>query len=117
HYHADGRVTLLLDMAIQALGAQQINGIPDILTRSYKGVITVNDGEPSAIMGAVSDQEIRSIQGLPVLSQLPGLSTVFATNQNPQQRIHSEILIVITPHVVRKPFRDKGSSVFWNLGP
>lgn len=117
HYHADGRVTLLLDMAIQALGAQQINSIPDILTRSYKGSITVTDGEPSAIMGAVSDQELRSIQGLPILSQLPGLSTLFATNQNPQQRDHNEIMIIVTPHVVRKPFHDQGSSVFWNLGP
>src|SRR5262249_45955124 len=51
HYHSDGRVTLLLDLAIQALGGSQVNGIPDILTRSYKGAITVNDGEPSAIMG------------------------------------------------------------------
>src|SRR5262249_20656418 len=51
HYHSDGRVTLLMDLSIQALGTQQINSIPDILTRSYKGTITVNDGEPSAIMG------------------------------------------------------------------
>ncbi|HEY7402128.1 MAG TPA: type II and III secretion system protein [Candidatus Angelobacter sp.] len=115
HYHADGRVTLLMDMAIQALGTQQINSIPDILTRSYKGAITVNDGEPSVIMGAISEQELRSVQGFPILSTLPGLSSILSSNS--KERIHNEILIVITPHVVRKPFRDKGSSVFWNLGP
>lgn len=115
HYHSDGRITLLLDMSIQALGTQQVNSIPDILTRSYKGAITVDDGEASAIMGLVSEQELRSIQGLPILSQLPVLKTVFATNS--KQRIHNEVLIVITPHVVRKPFHDQGSSVFWNLGP
>jgi len=27
------------------------------------------------------------------------------------------LLIVITPHVVRKPFHDRGSNVFWNVGP
>jgi type II secretory pathway component GspD/PulD (secretin) len=115
HYHSDGRVTLLLDLAIQALGATRINGIPDILTRSYKGAITVTDGEPSAITGAISEQETRSIQGFPVLSQLPGLSSILSSNS--KERIHNEILIVITPHVVRRPFHDKGSSVFWNLGP
>ncbi len=115
HYHSDGHVTLLVDMSIQSLGTQQINSIPDILTRSYKGAITVNDGESSGIMGLVGEQEIRSIQGLPFISQVPGLRTFLGSNQ--KDRIHNEILIVVTPHVVRKPFRDKGSSVFWNLGP
>ena len=115
HYHADGRVTLLLDLSIQALGTQQINSIPDILTRAYKGTITVNDGEPSAIMGLISEQETKSIQGLPILSTLPGLSTFLGVNS--KERIHNEVLIMVTPHVVRKPFRDQGSSVFWNLGP
>src|SRR5262249_7503502 len=72
HYHSDGRVTMLLEFSIQALGTQQLNSIPDILTRSYKGAITVADGESTAIMGLVSQQEIRSISGLPILSQLPG---------------------------------------------
>lgn len=115
HYHSDGRVTLSMELAIQALGTQPINGIPDILTRSYKGVITVIDGEASGIMGLVTEQESRTVAGLPILSQIPGLSTFLGTNQkNP---LHNEIMIVVTPHVVRKPFRDKGSSVFWNLGP
>jgi len=34
-----------------------------------------------------------------------------------KERIHNELLIVITPHVVRKPFHDRGSSVFWTLAP
>jgi len=114
HYHADGRVTLSMELSIQALGTQPINSIPDILTRSYKGTITVNEGEPSGIMGLVSEQEIRTIQGLPILSQLPGLSTFLGANS--KNRLHNEIMIVVTPHVVRKPFRDKGSSVVWNLG-
>lgn len=118
HYHSDGRVTLLLDMAIQSLGTQQVNSIPDILTRSYKGTITVSDGEPSVVMGAITDQELRNIQGLPVLSQLPVLNT-FLSGTNPQKKehIHNEVLVVITPHVVSKPFHDQGSSVFWNVGP
>jgi type II secretory pathway component GspD/PulD (secretin) len=115
HYHTDGHVTLVVDMSIQALGTQQINSIPDILTRSYKGSITVKDGESSGIMGLVGQQELRSIRGLPFISQVPGLRTFLGSNQ--KDRIHNEILIVVTPYVVRKPFHDKGSSVFWNLGP
>jgi general secretion pathway protein D len=115
HYHSNGDITLAMDLKIQGLGTQQINSIPDITSRSYVGTITVHDGEQSVITGLLSEQELRSIQGLPILSNLPGLKNVLSTTS--KERIHNEILIVITPHIVRKPFHDRGSSVFWNVGP
>jgi general secretion pathway protein D len=115
HYHSNGDVTLAMELQIQGLGALQLNNIPDITTRSYKGTITVHDGEQSVVMGLINEQELRSTQGLPVLSQLPGLKTLLSANT--KDRIHNELLIVITPHVVRKPFHDKGSSVFWTVTP
>jgi general secretion pathway protein D len=115
HYHSNGDVTLLLDLVIQGLGTQQFNSIPDITTRGYKGTITAGDGEPSVIMGAVTDQELRSISGWPLLSQIP-VAQALLSNYS-KDHLHSEVLIVVTPHVVRKPFRDKGSSVFWNISP
>ncbi|HEU4415945.1 MAG TPA: hypothetical protein VFT65_14260 [Candidatus Angelobacter sp.] len=115
HYHPNGEVTLVLDLKIQGLGALQVNSIPDITSRGYSGTITVEDGEPSVIMGSVTEQEIRSVQGLPLLSELPGLRTFLSTNS--KDRTHSELLMVVTPHVVRKPFHDKGNSVFWTLNP
>ena len=115
HYHSNGDVTLVTELQIQGLGTLNINNIPDITTRSYKGTITVHDGEQSIIMGLISEQELRSTQGFPVLSQIPGLKTLLSANS--KERIHNELLIVITPHVVRKPFHDKGSSVFWTVTP
>lgn len=115
HYHSNGDVSLLFELKIQALGTQLINSIPDITTRSYNGTITVQDGEPSVIMGMITDQEIRSTQGLPILSQIPGLRSILSSES--KDHPHSELLIVVTPHVVRRPFHDKGSSVFWNIGP
>src|SRR5258707_1499780 len=114
-YHSNGDVTLVLDLAIQGLGALQLNSIPDITSRTYKGTITVQDGDPSVIMGSITEQELRSIQGLPLLSHLPGLKTF--TSANSKERIHNQLLIVVTPHVVRKPFHDRGSSVFWTVTP
>lgn len=115
HYHSNGDITLAMDLKVQGLGTLSINSIPDITSRSYVGTITVHDGDQSVIMGLLSEQELRSIQGFPILSTLPGLRTVLGTNS--KERIHNELLIVITPHVVRKPFHDRGSSVFWNVGP
>lgn len=115
HYHANGDITLVTDLKIQGLGTLQINSIPDITSRSYVGTITVHDGEPSVMMGLMSEQELRSVQGFPILSSVPALKNVLSTTS--KERIHNELLIVITPHVVRKPFHDRGSSVFWNVSP
>jgi Flp pilus assembly secretin CpaC len=115
HYHANGEVSLKMDLKIVGLGTQQFNSIPDLTTRSYEGTLTVMAGEPSVIMGAISEQELRSSKGLPLLSQLPGLRSALSTNS--KERIHNEILVVITPYVVRQPFHDKGSSVIWSMNP
>jgi general secretion pathway protein D len=115
HYHADGNVTLLLDLAIQGLGTLQLNNIPDITSRTYKGTITVDDGSPSVVMGAITDQETRSVAGLPGLASAPVLNKFLSSTSN--EHIHNELLIVVTPHVVRKPFRNKGSSVLWDIAP
>jgi len=115
HYHSNGDITLAMDLKVQGLGTLQINSIPDITSRSYVGTITVHDGDQSVIMGLISEQELRSLQGFPILSSLPGLKNALSINS--KEHIHNELLIVITLHVVRKPFHDRGSNVFWNVGP
>lgn len=113
HYLSGGLIRLEFELEIAGLGATTLNGIPDITTRSFKGDITVRDGEQSVVAGVITDQEQRATTGYPGLGQVPGVSAVL--NSNTKDRPHQEVLIVVTPHVVRKPFRDQGSSVVWNL--
>lgn len=113
HYHADGDVKLDFEMEIQGLGAISINSIPELTTRSFKGNITTVEGEPSVVMGLLTDSETKSTSGYPGIGQIPGLQAVLNTND--RDRAHTEIIVVVTPRVVRKPFHDKGASVFWNV--
>jgi general secretion pathway protein D len=113
HYHADGDVKLDFEMEIQGLGAISINSIPELTTRSFKGNITTVEGEPSVVMGLLTDSETKSTSGYPGIGQIPGLQAVLNTNN--RDRAHTEIIVVVTPRVVRKPFHDKGASVFWNV--
>jgi len=113
HYESGGDIKLDLELDIQGLGTQSFNGIPDITSRSFKGNLTAREGEPSVIGGSLSEQEIRSTQGYPGIGQLPILSSVLNTNS--KDRVRSEILLVVTPYVVRKPFHDRGASAFWTL--
>jgi general secretion pathway protein D len=113
HYHSDGTVKLDLELEVQGLGAQTFNDVPDITSRSFKGNITAREGEPSVVAGLISDQELRATRGYPGIGQLPGFSTVL--NANSKDRAHNEIMIVVTPYVIRKPFHDRGANALWSL--
>lgn len=113
HYESGGHIKMDMDLQIEGLGAQSFNGLPELTARSFQGNITAREGEPSVIAGAISDQELRSTQGYPGIGQLPGIRSVLSKNSS--QRAHNEVLIVVTPYVVRKPFHDHGSAAIWNL--
>jgi len=65
------------------------------------------------IMGLMSEQELRSVPGLPLAQQSPGMRTLLSSTS--KSAFTNELLIVITPHVVRKPFHDE-ARVFLDSG-
>jgi len=112
HYLSGGLVKLDMELEISALGTQSINSIPDITTRTFKGNITVREGEPSVVAGVLTDQELRSTSGYPGVGQVPGINSVL--NLNSSDRPHNEIMIVVTPYVVRRPFHNQGTGTIWS---
>jgi len=111
HLQTEDDVNLEVQLEIKGLGALQVNNLPVITNRSYSGSITVKDGEPSVVAGLVAEQTSRSTSGYPGIGQVPFLNDVLNTNSKDHSR--KEILIVITPHVIRKPFR-KYEPIVWD---
>ena len=91
-------VSLQLEIEIRALGTQSLNGVPVISNREYKGGISLLNGEPAVVAGAVSRTEQRSLSGIPGLGQVPGVNRVMSSNTD--QEMDDELLLVLTPHVV-----------------
>jgi hypothetical protein len=92
-----GNVSLALEMKIEALAGGSLNSIPILNSRALTSTITVPVGQTALIVSEVSSTEMRSILGLPGLSELPGFQ---GTDQN-TERDSGELLITITPHIVR----------------
>ena len=113
HLQTGDNVNLELDLQIKGLGAQSFNGVPVITNRNYKSSITLKDGEPSVVAGSVTEQETRSTSGYPGVGQIPLLSSILNTNSKEHSR--SEILIVVTPHILRKPFKHLSPNQIWTL--
>lgn len=106
----NSEVTLDLELAIRSLGAASFNGIPVISNREYKGTIRLKDGEPALVVGAVSHDQERSFSGIPGLGNLPFVRRAFSTEN--KNITDDEILVIVTPYIVRSPDRT-GSVEQW----
>lgn len=98
---SDNNVSLDLEMNLRALTGQSSNGVPVIGNREYKGSINLLEGEPAVVAGQISRSETRDLAGIPGLSQIPGLNKLAGTNE--KQIEDDELLVVITPHITRRP--------------
>ena len=102
--HPDASVTLTQSIEISALaGSENIGGInqPIISTNSVEHTVRLKDGEVSVLGGLISQTETKNMNGIPGAAQLPLLKYLFSDNSNEIQ--DNEILIVLTPHVIRFP--------------
>ncbi len=108
HIHNDQSVGLKLNIQVQALGGTSINSIPILTNRQFTTDLDLRDGESTMVSSNLTSQEANAISGLPGLSEIPGLRST--TDKNVQNST-DELVILITPHVVRLPHRTGTSQV------
>ena len=117
--HHDSDVTLQLNIAVTSISGQGFGGLPTFGNREIKNQIRLRDGETSMLAGLIRDDERKSLDGIPGLSDLPLVGKLFAHNQKTSNQ--TDIVLTLTPHIVRvldlnesdlRPFRvtrDSGS--------
>jgi general secretion pathway protein D len=101
---ASGSVTLDLVDEVSSPGADVTIGsqtAPTFTVTSVSTTLTVKDGETVAIAGLIRDGENLSRSGVPFLSQIPLLGSLFGQTTKNSHR--NELIIMITPHVIRTP--------------
>lgn len=98
-------ISLQLEMQLRSLQGQSVNGVPIIANREYKGSITLEDGEQAVVAGTLSHTEQNSLSGIPVL----GVPVVDGSNKEVDD---DELLMVITPRVLRNRTQDESSEIW-----
>ncbi len=97
--HVHGKlISLEYELTLRAVLATQPNGPPALTNRETRGTISTEDGEPVVIAGLVGKGEIEAINGIPLLSAIPGLGRAFSVES--KQKTSDDLLIVLTPHIV-----------------
>ncbi|HET6930430.1 MAG TPA: FG-GAP-like repeat-containing protein [Candidatus Acidoferrum sp.] len=105
--HDTKDVTLQLEFEIKALSGNSVNGIPVISNRTVTQTVRLKEDETSLITGLLSDNETKTLNGIPGLAQLPGIGYAFGTRNN--SFTDDELLFLVTPRRVRSPFHQSKS--------
>jgi general secretion pathway protein D len=104
HIGSTGVVTLDVAQevgAVQPAAATAGIGSPVFSQRAVTSRVAIQDGQTIGFAGLISDSDSHQNQGIPYLKNVPLLGALFGTQNN--QRTRTELLLLITPHVVRTP--------------
>jgi len=102
--HPNRDVSLKLKVEVSShTGDQAIGGIsqPIISQRVIEHDIRLKEGEVSILGGLVQRTDSKTLEGWPGLAKLPLLRYLFSHNKTEHQE--DEVLIVLTPRIVRIP--------------
>jgi len=97
--HHDDDVTLQLNIGVTSISGTGFGGLPTFGNREIKTVIRLRDGETNMLAGLIRDDERRSLDGIPGLSDLPLVGHIFSHSQRTSQQ--TDIVLMLTPHIVR----------------
>ena len=97
--HHDDDVTLALQIAVTSISGSGFGGLPTFGNREINTVIRLHDGETSVLAGLIRDDERRSVEGIPGLSDLPGVGRLFGRTTKITEQ--TDIVLTLTPHIIR----------------
>ena len=84
-------------------GDRNVGGVtqPVLTNRQVQHEIRLAEGETNILGGIITDTEATSLNGLPGLKNIPILRYFFSQEQ--KSRDQTEIIIMLTPHILRMP--------------
>jgi general secretion pathway protein D len=85
--------------SVAAAATNTVTGSPTFNDQVFRTRVAVQDGQTVGMAGLITDNVAQGNSGLPFLKDIPLLGTLFSTQGN--SRMRSELLVLITPHVVR----------------
>jgi general secretion pathway protein D len=102
--HPDGDVSMKLVVEVSSVASfQTIGGIqePVISQRKIEHEVRLKDGEVNILGGLIQRTDNDNLNGIPGAAGVPGLKYLFS--QDSKEGIDDEVLIVLTPHILRFP--------------
>lgn len=97
--HPSDDVSLVLDIELSNFQGTGFGGLPTFGSRKVTTTLRLKDGETNILGGLIRDDERYVKDGIPGLSDVPGLSHLFTRNR--KEATETDVVVMITPHIVR----------------
>lgn len=102
HVTYDNEIRLELTVENSAKGADVTvagSALPSFTSRKVTTVLRLRDGESNLLAGLIREEDKKSLQGLPGISKIPFLNSLFGGTDKSSST--SDIVMLITPRIVR----------------
>lgn len=94
----DGNVTMRVHPVVSTVTGL-VNGLPQTSSREAETTVRAKDGDTLVIGGLIRDEDIRTMQKIPLLGDLPLIGNLFkSTNRNHRR---TEVMVVLTIKVLK----------------
>ncbi|CAN5351455.1 type II secretion system secretin GspD [soil metagenome] len=99
--NAGGAIKLFLRQEVSSIAGPVSNSSSDLIInkREIETTVTVDDGEILALGGLLDDQERKTIERIPLLSDIPGLGELFKSRS--RSRSKTNLMVFIRPTILR----------------
>lgn len=99
--NAGGAIKLFLRQEVSSIAGPVSARSSDLIinTREIETTVTVDDGEIVALGGLLDDNERRTIERIPLLSDIPGLGELFKSRA--KSRTKTNLMVFIRPTILR----------------
>ena len=99
--NAAGEVKLFLKQEVSSVAGPVSSRSSDLILnkRSFETTLTVDDGDILAIGGLLNDDERRTIERIPLLSDIPLLGELFKSRS--RSRTKTNLMVFIRPRILR----------------
>ena len=97
-------VSMTVMVQVRAVaGDRNVGGVtqPVLTNRQVQHEIRLAEGETNVLGGIITESEATSLNGLPGLKNIPILRYFFSQEQ--KSRDQTEIIVMLTPHIIRMP--------------
>ncbi len=103
--HLTNSITLRLQIEITRLGDRVILQTDPLIsqfrfgTRTADTALNMRDGETVVLAGLISEDDRQTREGVAGVDEIPGLGDLLSNTE--KEKVKTEIMLVITPHIVR----------------
>lgn len=99
--NAGGAIKLFLRQEVSSIAGPVSNDNSELILnkREIETTVTVDDGEIIALGGLLDDNERKTIERIPLLSDIPGLGELFKSRS--RSRTKTNLMVFIRPTIIR----------------